>query len=182
MKKVSFDKIFIILLLAIFVMSAITLSTTAYFKFRKVFDGNGNLPILNIDYKINTGDIDSLKNIVYNGQVDEQISVALTTSGNNVSGKVRAKVGISWSNSLNNTPYNNNNEIVTACEIVYQTSLWEQRNGFFYLKSLMEKDGEIELFSSIKFGEALPDEYRGENVSIYLILEIYQDYNLPANW
>lgn len=178
-------KIGLATLLAILGVLILSTTTLAYFNFKKVYEGEGNLPILNIEYQILGGTKDSLKNIVYNGQESNKITVILNTEGNNVSGCVRAKVVAVWSNSLNNTPYNDDNVIVTACKVSNSNptskDLWEFKNGYYYLKEPLQKESYVVLFDSIDFGEKI-SAYRGEKVSIYVFTEIYQTTNLPQNW
>lgn len=181
-EKIEPLKLFIILFALFISIASITISTYTYFKYKKVYDSDGDLPILKINATINTADFNSLKNIIYNGQSGEDIVVTLNTTGNNTKGLVRVKVAVSWSNLLNNTTYNTNNELVTACKVTYNTDIWQEKNGFLYLKTALDKNSEVELFSSVKFGENLPSEYRGEAVDIYLITEIYQENNVPGNW
>lgn len=176
------SKFVVILLLACIIFSSLSFSTLAYFKFQKTFLGDGVLPILNINYKLSNNDPLSLVNLVYNGQESEEIGVFINTNGNNISGRVRLRAAISWSNSLSNKTYNNNNELISACFITYNNSLWEERNNAIYLKQPMEKDTEIEAVISIGFGENLPETYRGKSVLIKIFVDIYQDYNLPENW
>ncbi|MBE5746116.1 MAG: hypothetical protein E7359_02385 [Clostridiales bacterium] len=183
MKSVKIKGLLLILLMATFIVSCLTFTTQAYFKYYKTFEGEGDLPILNINYTISTNNSNSLKDIVYNGQNTENISVKINTNGNNIAGVVRVKVLPVWESGLNNTPYNQENIIVKACGVSYDTNVWEEKNGYLYLKNVIEKDNEIELFSAITFGDLLTNDYRGESVDINLILEIYQkDYNLPENW
>lgn len=171
----------IILAVLCFVLS-INLSS-AYFKYKKVYEGSGELPILNIDYKINSvsGKAEPLKNIVYLGQNREEISVLLNTQGNNINGKVRVKVGIVWSNSLNNTPLNDLSEQVTACKLNVDVSKWEFKDNCYYLKEDLKPNSEIALFEGLLFDPNL-SEYLGNSVSVYLIVEIYQSTNLPEDW
>ena len=171
-------KILLIYLISIFIVSALSFSTIAYFNFKKIYEGEGELPKLNIYSTVSTGDVSSLRNIAYTGQSSENIAVKLNTEGNNISGYVRVKVSVVWVNFLNNTPYNDKNELVTACSVsnskAENAALWEERNGYFYLKAPMEKNTEVTLFDKINFANDLPIAYRGERVSIYVIAEIYQ--------
>jgi len=176
-------KIWLVFLLAILTILIISTTTLAYFNFLKVYEGAGNLPKLNISYSVSGGNVENLRNITYTGQSSNDITVILSTYENNISGYVRAKVAISWSNSLNNTPYNDNNELVKACDVknTINENLWEYKNGYYYLKTLLEKDKEVVLFNQVSFADGITT-YRGERVSIYILAEIYQTTNLPENW
>ena len=185
LKTIKILKVWLYFLIAFLTILILSTSTIAYFNFKKVYEGEGSLPKLNINYTVSGGSEDVLKNITYTGQSTNSVIVKLNTLENNVGGYVRAKVAFVWSNSLNNTPYNDNNELVTACKVSNSlnenSNLWEFRNGYFYLKQAMEKDTEVVLFDTIVFAESLTT-YRGERVSIYIIAEIYQTTNLPSNW
>ena len=185
LKIVKNLKVWLIVLVTLLSILLVSTTTLAYFNYIKVYEEQGYLPKLNISYTISGNNPESLRNIYYSGQDAENITVKLTSYGNNISGYVRVKVAISWSNSLNNTPYNDNNQIVTACDIsnyeISNRNKWEKRNGFYYLKEPMAKDSEVVLFDQIVFGEYL-SSYVGERVSIYIIAEIYQTTNLPENW
>lgn len=183
MKEKTNSLIITIMISLVIVLSGLlTFSSIAFFKFEKSFTGSGTLPILKIDYSINTNNKDSLKNISYNGQESQNIEVKISTNGNNISGFVRIKVAIVWTNLLNNTPYDDSNEQITACDLNYDDSVWTKKaNNYYYLNDAMEENQEIVFFSNILFGN-LPEEYRGQQVSIYLITEIFQTSNLPENW
>ena len=185
LRKVKKEKIWLTILLVVLTILILTTSTHAYFNFKKVYEGSGNLPKLNINYTVSGNNPNALKNISFTGQANNNITVTLNTLENNISGYVRVKVGIVWSNSLNNTPYNDNNDIVTACAINNTISenanLWQLNNGYYYLIQPMEKDTEVVLFDQIIFGESL-SSYYGERVSLYIFAEIYQTTNLPENW
>lgn len=180
MKKTKITKSLIVVL-SFFMCVLLVCSTSAYFNFLKSFEGAGNLPVLKIDYEVTGGSVDSLKNIVYNGQTEVNLSVNLTTNGNNISGYVRVKVGFIWSNNLSNKTYSSSQQLIDACSINYDTSLWNLKNDYLYLKSPIEKDSSVNLFSKITFGD-VNNSYRGEEVSIHLFNEIYQTTNLPQNW
>lgn len=178
-------KVWLYCLIALLTILILSTTSIAYFNFKKVYEGEGNLPKLNINYTISGGTTASLNNISYTGQPSNSLTVTLNTNENNVSGYVRVYVGFVWSNSLNNTPYNDNNQVVNACSVSNSlqenASLWEYRNGYYYLKQAMEKDTEVVLFDTIVFGEAI-SSYRGERVTIYIVADIYQTTNLPENW
>jgi hypothetical protein len=184
-KKVKILKRLLYLSIVLFAVLIVSTTSIAYFTFKKVYEGDGNLPKLNLYYSVSGATTDVLRNISYNGQASNSITVKLNTMENNVSGYVRAKVAIYWSNSLNNTPYDDNNKLVIACEVLNSNAenanLWEFKNGYFYLKEPMEKDTEVTLFDTIKFAENIT-AYRGERVSLIIIAEIYQTTNLPENW
>lgn len=173
-------KIISALILSLSVLTIVMLSSLAYFNFKKVYEGTGNLPVLNINYTVKDN-VSSLKNIVYNGQQTEDVEVKINTIGNNINGLVRIKIGYVWSGSLSNTAYVEGT-LINACSINYDDSLWQQKqNGYFYLNAPMQPGQEIMLFNQIKF-ENLTDNYRGKKVDIYIICEIYQTTNLPENW
>lgn len=158
-------------------------TSLAYFKFSKVFDGEGQLPILNIDYKVSTGLASDLRNITYSNQTETPVGVTISTEGNNMGGYVRVKVVVSWSNNLNNTPQNDGGSVITACAVAYDETSWEYRNGCYYYNGIMPKDSNIVLFEKINFHEEIPlNTYLGETVTIVIIPEIYQQVNLPENW
>lgn len=173
-------KILLSLIISIITLSIITLSSIAYFNYKKVYEGSGNLPILNINSTVIESEAD-LKNIIYNGQTQEFVTVKLNSNGNNVSGLVRVKVAYVWSGSLSNITYDDENNLIKACDVNYDTALWQEKNGYLYLKSSLEPDQEVTLFSEITFGN-LSDNYRGKRVDLYLICEIYQTANLPEDW
>lgn len=173
-------KILLSLIISIITLSIITLSSIAYFNYKKVYEGSGNLPILNINSTVIESEAD-LKNIIYNGQTQEFVTVKLNSNGNNVSGFVRVKIAYVWSGSLSNTTYDIDGNLIKACDVNYDKTLWQEKNGYLYLKSGLEPDKEVTLFSEIIFGN-LSDNYRGKKVDLYLICEIYQTSNLPENW
>ena len=179
-QKKNYVKISLSLIIALIVISIITLSSIAYFNYKKVYEGNGNLPVLNI-YSTVLDSEDELKDIIYNGQTQEFVTVKLNSNGNNVGGLVRVKVAYVWSGSLSNTTYDDENNLIKACDVNYDNSLWQEKNGYLYLISSLEPDQEVTLFSEIVFGN-LSDNYRGKKVDLYLICEIYQTSNLPENW
>lgn len=173
-------KIYLIAYIALIVMIILSITSFAYFSFKKVYEGGGDLPVLHINYTFASGNDNAMKNIVYNGQQSENVAVNINTNGNNLNGLVRAKIVYSWANSLSNLTYKDGN-VVKACSVSYNGSVWEEDNGYLYLIQQMEPDTEIELFSDISF-ENLPNNYRGNAVSVYLICEICQTNNLPTNW
>lgn len=168
------------LVVALIVISIITLSSLAYFNYKKIYEGSGNLPILNIYSTVLDSEAD-LKNIIYNGQSSNYAEVKLNTNGNNISGLVRVKIAYVWAGSLSNTTYDDEGNLIKACDVNYDTTIWEEKNGYLYLKSSLEPDNEVTLFSEIIFGN-LSDNYRGKKVDLYLMCEIYQTSNLPENW
>lgn len=181
MQKTKNIKVILCLLFIITILSVITFSSLAYFNFSKVFEGGGELPILHIDKSFINGDETSLKNIYYNGQIGQNLTVKLNTNGNNIGGYVRVKIAYAWSGSLSNITYNTSHELVNACSVDYDENIWQEKNGYIYLKNEMLKDSEIVLFENIIF-DSLTEDYRGNKVDIYLICEIYQKTNLPENW
>jgi len=162
-------------------MLSLVYSSMAYYRFKKVYSGDGELPILNINYTFTSGNENLLKNITYNGQSSENIAINVNTFGNNLTGLVRVKIFPSWQNTLSNSVYNSENEIVYACFVKYNTNVWQDIDGWLYLNNPMQKDSEVELFSEVVFND-LSDNYRGKKLDIYIIYEIYQTNNLPANW
>lgn len=167
----------IILVFSIIIISLIiSFSSLAYYNFKKIYDGSGTLPILNIGKVITNGTEETLKNIYYNGQSETQVEVKLNSNGNNISGYVRVKVFYEWSDSLNSL-FNGS----YACSVNYDTSTWTEKNGYLYLNQPLEKDSEVVLFDKLNFAE-LTNEYRGKKVDISLLCEIYQTANLPENW
>lgn len=185
LEKIKTLKICLISLVVFLSLLILSTTTLAYFNFKKVYEGEGNLPKLNLDYAVVGGSANSLRNIPYSGQTSQDITVSISSYENTIKGYVRVKVGIVWSNSLNNTPYNDYNQLVTACNVsnkdTQNANLWEYKNGYYYLKEAMEKDTEIVLFDEIIFAEGI-SSYLGERVSIYVFVEIYQTTNLPENW
>lgn len=179
-QKKNYVKISLSLIIALIVISIITISSIAYFNYKKVYEGNGNLPILHINSTVLDSEAD-LKNIVYNGQDSKYAEVKLNTNGNNINGLVRVKIAYVWSGSLSNITYDDENNLIKACDVNYDTALWQEKNGYLYLKSSLEPDQEVTLFSEITFGN-LSDNYRGKKVDLYLICEIYQTANLPEDW
>ena len=157
-----------------------SLTTIAYFKFQKVYDGVGELPILNLQSEIKNAT--TLKNLSYNGETEKNISLNLTSTGNNMAGFVRVKAVIVWSNALNNTPEGENGAQIIACSLNYDNSVWEKREGYLYLKEALNNNSEVIVFDKIIFDENIPQNYLGENVSVYLFAEIYQEANFPSNW
>ncbi|MGN1208424.1 MAG: hypothetical protein ACI4TI_03045, partial [Christensenellales bacterium] len=119
-KKIGITLIIALLLIAISL--SVSLSV-AYFKYKKQFISSGDLPILNIDYQISTNDKNSLNEIYYQPQ-NVDISVDLTTEGNNINGYVRVYVMISWINGLNNTPRDSEGQLLTACSLECDQNVW----------------------------------------------------------
>lgn len=182
MKKTKSKILLSIITLFVVICSCLIVHvSSAYFGYKKALISNGVLPILKIEYSINTNDKNSLRNISFSGQAEENISVSFSTFGNNIAGSVRVEVGISWSNSLDSTPTIGDNP-TEACYLEFDKEVWQKQGNYYYLIDPMEKDSEIEFFSKICFAENIPSNYRGQTVSIYLIPAIYQTTSLPQDW
>lgn len=182
MTKVKKIEIILITVLMLIIISLSVSLSSAYFKYKKQFSSDGDLPILNINYTINPGGESALNEIYYQPH-DIDVSVDLSTEGNNINGYVRVYVLISWINGLNNTPRDNEGNLLTACKVEYDENLWEVRNGYYYLKSeFMTPDTKVNLFNKVVFSTSLPDTYVGEAVKIKVLAEIYQATNKPENW
>lgn len=175
-EKVKILKIILLLLIIIESISIIAFSSLAYFKFQKIYEGNGDLPILNISKKL----IDEMGvvhnneiNSTYNGQDESAIKLIIDTNGNNINGFVRVKINVSWTSS---------NLVADTISFNYDTSIWEIRNGIFYSINPIEPEQEMVLFDKIIFSDETTD-YQDQSFKLRIFLcEIHQTINLPENW
>lgn len=188
MTKVKNYAKFVIICLTLVVIALSVSFSSAYFKYKKQFTSNGELPILKIGLGENSSIESNITEKTYNLN-DESFVVTLSTMGNNINGYVRVYVMISWVDGLSNTKLNSEGNLEAVCSLVYDETVWEIRgdetNGYYYyLKSdnLVEPDQEIELFNTIHFNNNFASDYQYESVEIVIIAEIYQATNKPANW
>ena len=178
MQKISKSKtLFLMLLVSIFAtLSFLIPITFAYFRFMKVYDGEGYLPILKIDYIVENGNKNSLKNISYDGQDAQNVVVKITTMGNNIGGYVRAKIVVIWQNQANNIIEKDGNYVEACKVVVSQDFVYE--NGYYYSLDKIEPDLQKVLIEKICF-ENLPNEYRSQKVDIVITVDIVQS---KENW
>lgn len=159
--------------------------SVAFFKFKKQFSSSGELPILNLSYNVTTSNeyYATNKKLMYSpGNID--FKVDLSTQNNNINGYIRFSIWLSWQNGLPNEVLNEDGNLITVCIFEIDNTVWERRNGYYYLKNdaPVEPNQTITLFTTISFAGEVSEIYQFQTVDFKIIPEIVQATNRPENW
>ncbi len=181
-KKIGYSLIACLMLIVIALSVNFSL---AYFKYKKQFSSSGELPVLNLTQKITTQESDYLasRTIMYRPS-DVDLKIELSTENNNINGYIRFSIWIEWLNGGPNEVLSEEGDLISVCVFEIDNTVWERRSGYYYLKNdrPIEPNETLTLFSKISFAPEVNDTYQFQTVRFFIVPEIIQATNKPANW